>query len=407
MRKGICVLVALLALISAKSFFEAGSTHNRWSMVETAGAQTSACNFPTAMDKDPAQTSWRFFVAANCKATSGQLTWETWTEQTTLYAPTGQATATAQRAGNHRLHASGLAQIERQKLRPGTAQTTTNCPSGSMQAPPKGLAATCIGEEVYLNPAAANFITDNKYQARAGQTSAAKSGTNIQFPPAAVEIKVDWIPASDFKTPFNCTNPPAGLHVETINGTCQALVGMHIISKLIGQWMWATFEPQSMTTNPGRCITFGPCNDSWGSTPPNSNGGASGFTQPTADLTNLMKEANLPAEFLNYRLVGVQTSFLSDSGANTILGNSIIEGENVGQAPMTSSCITCHSVSSIKNDGTDGATLLKQFPNPPVGAPFQVPTGWVARDFVWSMAFACPNGAFGANCGTSPPAAKK
>jgi hypothetical protein len=204
-------------------------------------------------------------------------------------------------------------------------------------------------------------------------------------------VKVDWIPGTDFNPPFTCSNPPTGVHVETIDGTCYAMAGIHISSKLLKNWLWATFEPQSMLTNPLRCITFGPCSDSWGSQPAVSRGGTTGFTQPTPALRSLMTQANLASEFLNYRLDGVQIDFTAPTGQPTYLGNSIIEGENVGMTKNTASCITCHSVSSIKNDGTDGFNTLINMPNSPVGPAYKVPANWIARDFVWSMAFACPD----------------
>jgi hypothetical protein len=72
----------------------------------------------------------------------------------------------------------------------------------------------------------------------------------------------------------------------------------------------------------------------------------------------------------------------------------------------TASCITCHSVSSIKNDGTDGITVL----NNQVGPKYQVPTGWIARDFAWSLGLACPTVPKGGglqNCTPASNAAKK
>lgn len=393
MRKGICILAALLVVVATKAYFETGSTDSRWSVIETASAANSACIFPTKMAATPEQTAWQLFVAANCKASNGQLLWETWVEQSTLYPASGKAGgAVTQLLIANRLHSSPLALAHMKKTNPAMAELTTPC--NAMQAPPPPGSTTppmvkdpTVCEEVHLNPPAQKFITSHQYQTRPPQTMAAQKGTNIQFPSAAIEVKVDWIPASDFAPPFTCANPPAGVHVETIGGTCYAMAGMHVISKLIGQWLWATFEPQSMATNPLRCITFGPCNDPWGSIPATSNGGASGFTKPSPALAALMQQAGLPPEFLNYRLVGTQTEFVTSSGAPIYLGNSIIEGENVGQQAGTSSCITCHSVSSIENNGTDGITKI----NDQVGPPYKIPPGWIARDFVWSMGLACPD----------------
>jgi len=239
-----------------------------------------------------------------------------------------------------------------------------------------------------LNPDAATFVTRNNYQVRTGQTAAAQKGTDIQFTAPSIEVKVDWIPGTDFKPAFTCANPPTGVHVEEIEGTCYAMAGMHISSKLTKNWIWATFEPQSMLTNPLRCITFGNCNDPWGSNPATSSGGAAGFTQLTPALQSLMTQASLAPEFLNYRLDGVQTDFTTANGAPTLLGNSVIEGENVGMKKNTASCITCHSESAIQKTGTDNIRNISA----KVGPQFKVPAGWIARDFVWSMALACPGG---------------
>ena len=259
-----------------------------------------------------------------------------------------------------------------------------------MNGPPANvIKGATVCEEVHINPEAKAFIVSQKFETRAGQTAAASRGGDFDFPPAALEVKVDWIPASDFNPPFTCGAPPPGVRVETVEGKCYAMAGMHIASKLLNNWLWATFEPQSMVTNPLRCITFGECHDSWGATPATSNGGPGGLTQLKPELANLMKQAKLAPEFLNYRLDGVETDFTGPWGTALYLGNSIIEGENVGMTINTASCITCHSVSAIKKDGTDSITVLGPGPT---GPQYQPPADWVSRDFVWSLSLACPKG---------------
>ncbi len=84
----------------------------------------------------------------------------------------------------------------------------------------------------------------------------------------------------------------------------------------------------------------------------------------------------------------MQTDFFEPK----LLGSSIIEGENAGVPLTESSCITCHSVSSVKSDGTDGITLLN---SNPVGKPTPLPSkAWIRRDFVWSLSEACPKSLF-------------
>ena len=130
----------------------------------------------------------------------------------------------------------------------------------------------------------------------------------------------------------------------------------------------------------------------FGSRPAVSNGGSGGFTNLSPQLAALMKEANLAEEWTNYRLDGVQTHFVGASGKPTLLGNSVIEGENPGVPLDQASCISCHAGSSIKNDGTDGITLPM---SNPVGRPKPLPSSaWIRRDFVWSLSMACFNSPF-------------
>jgi hypothetical protein len=66
--------------------------------------------------------------------------------------------------------------------------------------------------------------------------------------------------------------------------------------------------------------------------------------------------------------------------------------ENAGIPANQASCVTCHNLSSVKSDGTDGITLLRALPTRPVGLPQPLPSSdWILRDFVWSLSLACPN----------------
>ncbi len=367
----------------------------------TAPPAANACSFPTRASATPQETAWRLFVAANCTAGNGKLVWENWIEQSDYYpTSSGKGSAVAALSTHligHRLHGSPLALALRAiQAAPGNKnfalalQPATQCnPMSPAFLPANVVSTATICEETHLNPDTTNFISSKGYQLRGGQAAAAQHGTDIQFSNPSIEVKVDWIPATDFKNSFSCSAPPPGVHVETFDGVCYAMVGMHISSKLLKDWLWATFEPQSMLTNPGRCVSYGPCHDSWGSVPAISYGGSTGFTQQSGGIAKLMKGAKLAAEFANYRLDGAQVDFVNKDGTPTLLGNSVIEGENAGVLPGRASCITCHSVSSVKADGSDG---IRYIGTPePIGIPFKPPAQWVARDFVWSLFLACPN----------------
>jgi hypothetical protein len=406
MRKAVHVGVALLFCVAAERYFSRGSTGNNdnHSLLVTAASAAPAdtddpCQLPTQAP-DPkdsnavAETAWKIFVAVNCPANATQLVWETWTEQYSLYTQPGQP------VGNpRRLHGSALNVILSAKSPGGAQAVELNPATGCQKLPrppsnmPNSKTKPSFGdfcEEVHLDPTAEAYIVQHGYQFRAGQQQAVTSSATIQFPTTAVEVKADWFPVGDFSpAQFSCSNPTPGLHTEMIAGGCYALVGMHISSKLLPDWLWATFEPQNKNTNPQRCSTklFGPCIDRFGSSPATSKGGT---TQQTPALAALMKRARLAPEFSNYRLDGAQIEF-GTTHKPTLLGNSIIEGETVpGLSKGQASCISCHSASIINSAGIED-------PTKPVGPEPQLPTGYMRRDFVWSLGEACPGSVFNSN----------
>jgi hypothetical protein len=192
-----------------------------------------------------------------------------------------------------------------------------------------------ICEEARLNPEAQNYVTTQKLTILQGQARFVKAGNTFQFPAPGVEVKADWIelPA--------CANPPQGVHVETVNSVCYALGGIHLTSRLIDKWVWATFELQNDVTNPQRCVVL-ECRDKWGSNPATTSGAA---TQLNPSLSDLTTQANLAPEWKNYRLDGVQIDYLDADGKPTRLGNSIIEGDNAGNPAKMNESLLLHHLS--------------------------------------------------------------
>jgi hypothetical protein len=337
----------------------------------------NACTPPTEMASTPEETAWRLFVAATCPVGNQYpyVTWEKWIEQSQLYTNSG-AIAALQLGQRPRFHMSPLARIMREKrIHKGAIQPELLLPQAADQdCNTQTWSKRTICEEARLNPDAQNFVSSEKLTTRNGQIQFIQAGRTFQFTKTGVEVKVDWIQLP------SCSNPPQGVHVETVNNICYALGGLHLISKLIDKWVWATFEPQNSTTNPQRCIVLG-CSDLWGSNPSSSTGAD---TQLTQALSSLMTQANLAPEWRNYRLDGVQIDFVDSQNKPTKLGNSIIEGDNAGDPTImkSSSCITCHDLSTINEGG-------KQLsPNFIIGPPGSIPAGYVRRDFVWSLSLA-------------------
>ena len=383
------VVVAIAAAAAILVSFIRGASAD-----DATGTQPNPCAVPNEINASIEETAWRIWVAATCPVNTNQypfVVWENWIEQSQFYPTDPSNGLKVPNSGastiNHPLHESPLTLALNPSLRlkglPGAPDTNCN----KAGAPPPNQPNLIICEEVRENGATEDYIAGTNLWNRSGQQQAAANKDDIQFPRSAVEIKADWIELTSIG--YDCNNLPPGftdtIHVETINGGCFAMAGMHLISKLVDKWIWATFEPQNSITNPFRCQVLG-CYDPFGSRPARSQGAN---TQLSPELAALMDAANLAPEWRNYRLDAVQTDFF----APRLLGNSIIEGENVGMNLKQASCISCHDVSSVKSDGTDGINLLAAMTNPPVGAPKPLPSSdWIHRDFVWSLGLACPNG---------------
>lgn len=363
-----------------------------------------SCDFPTKPAASLEETAWRLFVAANCSS-HGQLTWETWKTQACLDHPDD-----CPKVG--RLHASVATLLARKKLQANKGPArTAGCEPMTTSA--KGTAKPLLPfvptnlsknpvfcEEVTINPAEYEYGQKNGLLTVDGQMAFLKAGSSIAFPTDAIEIKADWVPAASFTdATFDCSKPNPDVYLEEIQGTCYALAGVHISSKLYPNWLWATFEPQFAVTNPNRCKAelYGACNDSWGSNPATSTGAN---TDPTKALSALFDGAGeaLSPSFKNYRLTGVQVNFEDPTANKGQLGSSFVEF-NAQVLPGQASCITCHSYAQRTLTAGAGFKVGQTPPGGPytskgntVGTPSAPPPGtnFKSLDFSWFLGFGVP-----------------
>lgn len=203
------------------------------------------------------------------------------------------------------------------------------------------------GEEVRRNKSSFDFIVSNGLWYKQGLAAAFTANKLINFPVDSIEVKATWVQIQPQQKSQYHWNYDA-------NGTLYGLVAMHLETKALPNWLWATFE---WTGNLGRCDYMG-CNDSFGVTPANvAPAGTTGQAYAAGSLTpallGLMNAAGLPPEFQNYRLKGSQTLFANTIGQPTLLGNSVIEKGFVSSA----SCITCHGQASVDKTGSANSTF--------------------------------------------------
>src|SRR6266446_918175 len=250
---------------------------------DATSKQLNSCAAPNEIGSSFEETAWQIWVAATCPVNSDQypfVVWENRIEQAQLF-PTdpskglkvpnsGAPTAT------HILHNSPLMIA----LSPDLAVVVPglfgapDAKCNKAKAPPPGQPNLIFCEEVRLNGAAEDYIAGATLWNRTGQAQAAANGEDIGFPRPAVEVKVDWTLLNSLgldcdHLPDEFTTHP--VHIETIHGNCFAMTGMHVMSKLIDNSIWATFEPQVSITNPKRSKDLG-CYDPFGSKPAKSNG---------------------------------------------------------------------------------------------------------------------------------------
>lgn len=336
------------ALLSALTMAAAscGPTAGNSSRSDAGPATASADPNPALADPD--KTGWQFFIAAVAPS-GGAATFESWATD----ADTFQATPTFPAGRTARaLHARALVEVragDRALLNPNVAA------AASPHAVAAGANCPQPLEDVHRNRPAHDYIVKNNLYKYSGlQAFYGKTGdAAINFPVDSIEVKTNWVKVSDIAACTTYTGSAADVGkyfyvANEQNGTPYALVAMHVISKAVPNWTWATFESQY---NPSRCDILG-CRDSFGATVPwVAPAAQAGQGYPacakTAAVQAMFTAAGITGDspFNAYCLKGTQTDYVDNTGLAVRLGNSITEAGFVEQA----SCMTCHGMANFTN----------------------------------------------------------
>jgi hypothetical protein len=263
-----------------------------------------------------------------------------------------------------------------------------------------GRVAWCIGKESLRNRPAFDFIVDNNLTTQRGL--AVFFGRTMDFPIDTIEVKAEWLPLSELNA-WNGVSAEDAASLYYINKARfggetvpVALVALHITTKLVPNWTWATFEHWK---NPGRCDDEG-CRDTFGAAQPvvaANQKPEHGYDKcaPSESLRRLFAEAGVADIWLNYCLKGTQTDFITTTGEPTRLGNSVAETVNAGVPHGRSSCMTCHAEAAFdkrgkaaKADPNIGAPLPKWF----IGSGTREAPQFRQADFVWAVPFCAKPG---------------
>jgi hypothetical protein len=295
---------------------------------------------PNLAMNNPDLQAWTLFLTVNADAkTAGNnnALFETWARdgETFVPNPVWPTTPTPVATGERAL---GLVL---QRARPG----------GLLPFAVPGGNAT---EETRRNKPDFDFIVANNLYKVSGLKAAFAANKPLSFPVDSIEVKANWVEVSGLKDFNGFTGTPEDAakiyHVNSAGGKQYALVSMHVISKLVPNWTWATFEHKD---NPGRCDVIG-CKDSFGAqqavTPPLSPVESKqhyGDCAKTPALTALLARANVDPAYVNYCLKGSQSDFTDATGLAVRVGNSVTENSFVAQA----SCMTCHGRAAFDKAG--------------------------------------------------------
>ena len=214
------------------------------------------------------------------------------------------------------------------------------------------------GNEVRMNRAAFEFVRSHELYHLDGQVaffSQADVDRPKGFPLAAKEIKAQW-------RPLDNGQDPKKYHTAVIPGSDKVwgLTAIHITTKDLPNWFWATFEH---TDNPLREQTVG--------------------SVDRAGVPDSLRNT----KWENYVLRGTQIDFSTPTGKKTILANSQIESG----FEDTSSCLTCHARATLRDD-YERLPIFEVVGGGSTGVPNEQWFKQVGQqrffqtDFVWSLA---------------------
>ncbi len=403
MRKArVARLILLLLLLTASLALAAGPTRPPCGLSATSSpegpalkpqdvcAQVTTQNGPITNPavQAPDQFAWQRFAELSAPAGGNQVKWQTFANQADLYVANPDPKKPPTYPGPEKTRQLRIAPGRQRLLARGLDLVSAHT-EASNPCMPAG-----VLEEVRLNKDVFNFVVAKKLWYVEGQVAAFNQGMTVNFPTPALEVKANWKPISE-------SEKSAFLWAKGSNGKLYGLVAMHVLSKDVPNWFWATFEHKS-----------NPCYGKY-LAPQDNYGFPNGSSTPSAGLAALFKKYGVNAAvFSNYRLDGAMVDFTDSEGSPIILGNSITENG----FQTTASCITCHARSTAgpntKSFGTGRLSVFDKANQSYNGTP---DPGWfwnfsakppaaqyIQLDFVWSLACANAIGSSQQQCPAPP-----
>ena len=257
---------------------------------------------PNPAVNNPDRQSWELFMTVNTAASgpnNNNAVFETWASDGDTFKPTPAWPV-------------GQPQVEIGERALGLVLRRAH-PRISPQVLPGG--RDLVGEETRRNRPDFDFIVNNNLFRVSGLEAAFQAGKPIAFPVDLIEVKANWVAVDRLKEFNGFDGSPAeaakAYHINSADGKPYALVSFHIISKLVPNWTWATFEHKD---NPGRCDVIG-CRDTFGAA-----------TQDVAPLSPVEFQHALPRLREDAGGPGAVCSRPDRSGVRQLLSEGVASG---------------------------------------------------------------------------------
>lgn len=301
----------------------------------------------------PSERAWQIFAEINRPSDEapGRTRWQTWALDQDVFPPCPDpAKCSGDPHADDPLHCPTLPKPDRIPEASPPSKVSAHFRTvlrsrGLLPDDPAEIAQDVLLAEtelVYRNDAEVDYIVRSRLWYQEGQIEAFARAERLGFPHRAIAVKAHWLPIEESdKTRYHWG------YLLTDDGKSRqlvGLVGLVFMAKEIPNWFWAAFEH---VDNLGACDFIG-CFDDYGAQPaftPSKTPYFELYRPPrmTAELETLLSRAGLGSVWRNYRLKGVQIDFTDGEGRPTLLGDSQIEAGFLA----TSSCITCHSRSTV------------------------------------------------------------
>lgn len=293
----------------------------------------------------PDEYAWRLFMALNWPTRTdqcgpdtakkigdaGSTVWERWPSKTDVFLPG---------AARPKSWAELCGMIVAEKVLAPSAQLALAREGRPRPefVQPGGDISNAADEEVRMNEATLKFITDQGIYSLTKQQAMAAAGQKfIDFPRAAKEIKAHWIllPDAADHSRYHTGKAP--------DGRTFGLAALHITTKDLPRWFWATFEH---VDNETRWPAQFPGEFAGWTVPPHDTYACPAGKPDCREIPKGLGLENTKWGF--YRLKATQTDWVDLIGEPTLVVNSKIEG---GFIQNKSSCISCHSLALIGDRG--------------------------------------------------------